>query len=223
MKMGEIYMISCTETNKKYIGQTRCTRAGKPWSAEHRWKTHVQNALHGNVKRCRALCNAINKYGPEKFSIKTILICEESKLNYFEVKYIRQYKTMAPYGYNLTMGGSAGNWSEESRERLRQAKLGEKNCRYGVKLSDEVKHKISDGNRGKTRSDAYKEAMALIKKNAKPENHGLPKYIYHYRSRGSEGYKIFKHPVIPKTIFTAKSLTMEEKLTQAITYLNNHS
>lgn len=218
---GEIYLITCITSGKKYIGQTQCFKKKCRWGTEKRWLAHVHNALYGKVKRCTALCNAINKYGVDAFQVKTIHICDTQKLNYFETKFIRQYNTLAPHGYNLKLGGSVGRWSEESRQRLSESKTGEKNCRFGVKLSDEVKSRIASGNRGKVRSEDLKHKMSEDKKYLKPENIGLPKYIYHYRTKKSEGYKIFKHPKVLKKIFTSKNKTMDEKLQEAILYLNS--
>lgn len=216
---GEIYLVSCIPSGKQYIGQAQCFKTKCRWGTEKRWNAHVHNALYGKVKRCTALCNAIIKYGADAFTVKTIFICDIDKLNYFETKYIRQYNTLAPNGYNLKLGGSVGRWSDESKKRLSEAKKGEGNCRFGIKLSDEVKARIGNGNKGKVRSDNLKFQMSEDKKYLKPENVGLPRYIFHYRSKGLEGYKIFKHPLVSKKIFTSKSKTMDEKLQQAISYL----
>lgn len=219
---GEVYMITCIPSGKKYIGQTRCFKGKRVWGTEKRWQAHISNALHGKIKRCTALCNAILKYGVNAFSVKTILICDENKLNYYETKYIRQYGTMAPSGYNLRFGGSAGSWSLESRERLAAAKKGEKNCRYGVKLSDEVKQRIREGNTGKVRTIQMNQRMSEIKKNQKPENIGLPRYIYHHRSENIEGYKIMNHPLLkPKVkVFGSTTQTMSEKFEAAMKFLD---
>lgn len=218
---GEIYLVTCIPSGKKYIGQTQCFKSKCAWGAEKRWKAHVHNALYGKVKRCTALCNAINKYGADAFEVKTIYICDTSKLNYFETKFIRQYHTLAPNGYNLKLGGSVGRWSEQSKQRLSESKKGAGNCRYGVKLSDEVKVRIGNGNRGKVRSDDLKYRMSEDKKYLKEENIGLPRYIYHYRTKKYEGYKVFKHPLVSRKIFVSKEKTMEEKLEQAISYVQN--
>lgn len=216
---GEIYSVTCQTSGKVYIGQVRCYKCNRYWGTEGRWKSHVNNALHGKIKRCRALCNAIQKYGMENFVVRTLLICDEHQLNYFEAKYIRQYNTIAPHGYNLKEGGRAGRWSKESKARLSERFTGENNNRYGVKLSDDVKAKISRGNTGKVRSEEYKYHMSELKKNMKPENVGLPRYIYHHKCKHGEGYKIFNHPHIPRKTFTSKYLSMEEKLAQATQYL----
>ena len=87
------------------------------------------------------------------------------------------------------------------------------------KLSDEIKAKIGKGNSGKVRKDLVKYKMSEDKKYEKEENIGLPRYIYHYKDRSKEGYKIFKHPKVKKgsrIIFVSMKKTMEEKLQEAI-------
>lgn len=69
--------------------------------------------------------------------MKTLLICEIFQLNYYESKYIRQYNSIAPNGYNLRVGGgSKGRHSEETIEKLKRAKGGVNNHMYGKHHSD---------------------------------------------------------------------------------------
>jgi group I intron endonuclease len=222
---GEIYMISCTETNKKYIGQVKCYKKGRYFGAEGRFKAHITLSNTPNYTGCSALYSAFKKYGIENFTIKTIHICSLDQLDYYEAKYIRQYNTLAPNGYNLKAGGVRAKWCEEAKKNLAEKFMGDKNVRYGVKLSDEIKAKIGKGNSGKIRKESVKYKMSEDKKYDKPENIGLPRYIYHYvdNCNGHEGYKIFKHPKVKKgsrIIFVSKNKTMEEKLEEAIEYLN---
>lgn len=55
---GEIYIITCTVTNKRYVGQVvsyiKCSSTIKKHGTEGRWKKHVNDALSGS-NRCRAM------------------------------------------------------------------------------------------------------------------------------------------------------------------------
>lgn len=221
---SEIYIITCSVTNKKYVGQCRCFNKnnGIYFGTNGRFKSHIYSANHNNGGTSALHC-AMNKYGVHNFSVKTIKICPKRQADYFEAKYIRQYNSLSPNGYNIKAGGTTSRWSDEARKRLAEKFMGEKNVRYGVKLSDEVKAKIGKGNTGKVRSEEVKHCMSEERKFLKPENEGLPKYIYHYKEKqkgGIEGYKVFKHPGIEnksrRILFVAKTQTMEDKLRQAI-------
>ena len=221
---GEVYEISCSKTNKKYIGQVQCYKKGRYYGTNGRFKAHIQLSNTPTYKGCSALYSAFKKYGIENFKIKTIHICSLSQLDYYEAKYIRQYNTLSPNGYNLKKGGLRAKWSEESKKKLSEKFKGDKNNRFGVKLTAEIKEQIGKGNTGKIRKESVKYNMSEQRKYEKPENIGLPRYIYHYREerKNIEGYKIFKHPMLKKGLkiqFVSKTKTMEEKLAEAIEYL----
>lgn len=193
---GEIYLITCLVTKKRYVGQTVCFQRCKNGKlvksgTERRWKAHVSTAL-SNGKGCYALQKALQKYGAHNFTVKTILICELSKLDYFEHKMARTYNTYTPNGYNIKQCSSKGRHAEET------------------------KVKISLSNTGKVRDEDYKENMRKIK----TIHTGLPKYIYYLQDRGKEGYRVMKHPTLKEKKFLANSLSMEQKLQQAISYVN---
>ncbi len=242
---GEIYLITCNINNKKYIGQAVCYINSKNklrlHGTEGRWKKHLYEA-YGTNNRCRALNTAIVKYGQHNFSVKTIFICEKSKLNYYEFKYSRLYNTLAPFGYNIRKcGGSKGNHSRETIDKLKIAKSGEKNHMYGKhhteeakskiskantgkKCSDDAKSKISKSNTGKKRSDDFKKNLSIKGgKGRRGKCINLPMYIYHIKTDKSEGYMIKNHPKLKlsKKSYTSKKYTMGEKLQMAIEYIKN--
>lgn len=203
---GEIYIITCTYNNKRYIGQARCyikPAKGKPLKhgTEGRWKQHLNAAKKRPQKGSTALYNAMNKYGSNSFTIKTLHVCDEKHLNYFEAKYIRQYNTLTPHGYNLKAGGSSARWT------------------------DDVKLKMSATKKGVPKPIGYSTLMRNIKRSNKVENLTLPEYLYHYKdaSKGVEGYRVLNHPVLPNKVFVDRTLSMDNKLCLAKEYLKTAS
>lgn len=197
---GEIYVITCIPTGLKYVGKTLCyyltERDGYIKNGTiGRWKAHYQEAERNDktqcTKGCRVLNNAIIKYGRDAFKVEPYLTCYEKDLNDIEKQFISEFNTRAPHGMNIGKGG---------------------------RHHDDTKRLISIGNTGKVRTDEMKRHMKEVKTKYK----GLPEYIYAYNdtNRGIEGYRVLKHPTLPSKKFMAASLTMEEKLQQAIEYVN---
>lgn len=199
---GEIYKITNNNDGKSYIGQTRCyyNTKGKQYyyGTYGRWKSHKWSAYNSQSK-CTIFANAIRKYGENNFTVRTLLICEERMLNYYEAKYIRQFNTLTPFGYNIRSGGNVSRWSED------------------------VKLRMSESSKNKPKPYGYSETMRLSKRSNKHVNVSLPDYVYHYQDakKGIEGYRVWKHPNLPNRVFVAKSKTMEEKLADATNYVSS--
>jgi hypothetical protein len=91
-----IYCISCSKSNKKYIGFT--SRTLEIRLAEHK---------KGSIKKDRPLYIAMQKYGPESFTIE--LLYENTDLDYtlntMEEFYIQKYKSEGIKLYNVQSGG----------------------------------------------------------------------------------------------------------------------
>lgn len=107
---GYIYKIYNTENDKIYIGQTRR-------SIQIRWSQHILDAK-GRRDTNTVLYNAMNKYGIDKFNIQMIKeysFDNKEKLikilNNEEIKYILQYNTIMPNGYNMQRGGKSATES----------------------------------------------------------------------------------------------------------------
>jgi group I intron endonuclease len=118
---GFIYLIVNLVNQKKYVGQTSKSVAG-------RWKDHVANAKSGLDF---ALYRAIRKYGASNFSIQELACCEVSLLNDLEKQFIKSQGTLASLGsgYNETLGGEGkSGWKmpREVVERIRRANIGKK-------------------------------------------------------------------------------------------------
>ena len=103
---GYIYKICNTENNKIYIGQTRR-------NIDIRWKQHLQSVKSDRDKNT-VLYRAMNKYGSDKFNIQLIEEYSfDSKdeliktLNKEEIRYIYEYNSVKPNGYNIQCGGKS--------------------------------------------------------------------------------------------------------------------
>lgn len=94
MMNGRIYIIRNSANSKCYVGQTIGPIAD-------RLKRHIYNALRGDET---ALCRAIKKYGPKRFSVSLLAECDVSFLCELERHYIRLLGTF-PGGYNMDEGG----------------------------------------------------------------------------------------------------------------------
>lgn len=161
--MGVIYLRTNTVNGKKYVGQATDLKA-----RQRKWKANCQYAG-------KAIDAAKNKYGLEAFDFEILKECKDEELNRWEMYYIKELNTKAPYGYNLTDGGNATKgythteetkkkmskakkgkepWckgkhlSEETRNKLSVSKKGEKNHFYGKHLSEEHKKKLSEATKG---------------------------------------------------------------------------
>lgn len=106
-----IYKIT-SPSNKSYIGQTV------------RLKQRLSCYEHLRCKNQSAIYNAILKYGWENMKVE-ILWEKESKerlveeLNELEIKYIAEFNTKVPNGYNLTAGGEGHEVKDEHRRNQR--------------------------------------------------------------------------------------------------------
>lgn len=99
---GEIYMILNKVNGKRYIGQTlKYVTINKiKRGTEGRWTVHVREAMKGS-NEIRLLHEAIREYGPENFNVMKVCDCHESQLHILEDKYMREFNTFEPHGYNL--------------------------------------------------------------------------------------------------------------------------
>ena len=126
-----VYM-HITPNNKKYIGIT------KEKNPRERWRKGKGYWTNKHFTR------AINKYGWD--NIQHIILYEELSKEEAEQKernLIKKYNsTNREYGYNIEKGGCLNKEvSQETREKLRQNMLGKK-------LSDKTKQKMSEARKG---------------------------------------------------------------------------
>jgi group I intron endonuclease len=138
------------------------------------FKSRPQQHLIGRGG-CKVIWDAIKKHDPENFMI--IKLHEEpdltkDKLKQLEKDYIKQLKTRAPNGYNLTDGGDGftGKHTEESKKKISDKTKGIQN--WGFKTEEELEiirqHQSEAAmgrNLGKTFEEIYGEDKAKEIKN----------------------------------------------------------
>lgn len=158
---GKIYLVSLNGV-PKYVGFT-------VRSLGDRWKEHVHDAR--SKRKCYALQKAINKHGPESFTISELYSAEneDHTLNVMEPHFIREYKTHVDTGgYNLTYGGDKG-WlgkkhKEESKEKIRLAHLGKKRKKYTRRPpTEETRQKIRLAKLGRKTKPCSEETKEKIR------------------------------------------------------------
>lgn len=230
---GEIYVITNKHNNKKYIGQAVCyLSSGKKWGSYKRWNKHISQA-NTNKCECRALENAIKKYGKESFYINVIIECGIHELNYFEDKYIKEYNTMCPYGYNIMSGGGNGRLhSIETRRRMSNTRIGKNHTQItkdkislankNKKINNETRIKISKTSRYRNMKEKNKETIDKLLCEKSIES--LPIYINYITNKktNSDGF-IVRIPSFPYKKFMSKSITLSQKYDLANEYKNKLS
>lgn len=93
-----IYKITNKINGKNYIGQSiDIERRIK----DHFWKSKCMKDISFNS----ILHQAIRKYGPDNFEWTVIEECSISNIDSLEQKYITQYNSITPNGYNILPGG----------------------------------------------------------------------------------------------------------------------
>jgi group I intron endonuclease len=147
-----IYKITCTVTNKAYIGFTKRT----PYK---RWLSHLAALKRGVDTH---LYRAIKKYGESTFT-REVVFCTttEEYAKEYEQYFIKEYNTLAS-GYNMTIGGDGGTTTN------RKISLEHKN-----KISKKLKNRIFTVEHKQKISDAlmgHKHSPETLKKLQKPKS-----------------------------------------------------
>src|SRR5690625_1604489 len=170
----EVYCITNKVNGKLYVGIT--TKGYK-----NRFASHVRYSRQSRGS-CRALYNAMRKYGQDAFSVELIDTASSfEEMNQLERMYIAQLGSLHPNGYNLTDGGDAGSFAEETRlrasKRLKGKPLSKKNRKGLIKA-------WADPELRKKRCKAIKKAMnrAEVKAKTSERQKGKPKSASHIKN-----------------------------------------
>lgn len=99
---GIIYVVVNQINDKKYVGLTIQT-------LDRRWVYHIEQANRGFIKDSNSLHAAIRQYGPENFTIEQIDVGTTKRdLEAKEIRWINEFNTLIPNGYNISKGGVSG-------------------------------------------------------------------------------------------------------------------
>lgn len=156
--MHYLYKIIDMLNNKVYIGQTI--------DVHGRWRAHKSYAKNPE-KTGQYIHRAMAKYGVENFMIEIIATCRtQENADETENLLIKQYNSRNDkYGYNLLIGGSYGGHSEETKKKMSESHMGEKNPNYGKSASEETRLKMSNRRKGVKHSEEWKNNISFAKKN----------------------------------------------------------
>lgn len=148
-KTSGIYIITNIINGKVYIGQSK--------SVTTRWSQHKTD-LKRNVHRNNHLQNAFNAYELKNFTYAILEKCSQEIIDDREVYWIDHYQsTNRDYGYNLDSGGRLNkNHSEETRKKIREALIGNKNNKDRV-FTEEHKANLSKAAIGRKHSPEHIE------------------------------------------------------------------
>lgn len=114
-----------------------------------------------NYKSSPHFYSAIQKYGWDNFEhniLFTNLTKEEACLK--EQELIKQFNSIdRNFGYNSTSGGEACVMNEETKQKISQALMGNKNG-FGYPCSEEKKKKIGEAQKGRKLTEERKKRMS---------------------------------------------------------------
>ena len=181
---GVIYMITNIINNKIYIGKRMLTTSQFNDSNYYGSGQYISRAIH--------------KYGIENFKRQVILECDLSILNKMEKKYILQYHSIQPIGYNIALGGEGGNtggknkgkkWTIEHKRKISKSKKGTLLTKeHKKKLSiSAMGHLVSTGTRKKIgKQNKYRLLTIIQRKNI---SNGMQKLYASGYINNRKGYK----------------------------------
>lgn len=162
-----IYVILNTKNGKVYLGKAR--------DIPSRWKDH-RRSLNGGYHYNLYLQRAWNKYGEEAFKFCKLEYCPADRLDERERHHIAIYKARG-LCYNIADGGDGGSGvkhSADTRARMSESKMGDKNPNFGKQPSEATRQRMSKAtkgennpNYGKRRSPEFCARMSEIKKGTK--------------------------------------------------------
>lgn len=213
-----------------------------------RWSQHVANSkMPSRQNECPLFYNALRKYGSENFKAETLLHCNLTDMDFYETQMISLYdSTNKNFGYNIAKGGrgrSVVEISNEIRQKISKSQRAEGDSMnikplfkdkklVGYRVRRREKGAVFQkefGNQKNTVEENLRlaqECLACIEKGTFVSNRynrkeALPTNISYYKENGQNiGYivTVMKNNKKSHKTICSKSLSMEEKLQQAIEY-----
>jgi len=172
---GYIYKITCLANNKIYIGQATEFKYKNDiqynYGLSGRWSDHVSSSK----KSTKPLHKAICEYGKEMFTIEELEKASSDTLDTLEAKYIDEYNSVIPNGYNVASHSRNRHHSNDKFYELYLHKVNKatirpirKNGEYKIVyvmlyLKDGTTERLAFGqNKDYTYEVAFKEAKEFV-------------------------------------------------------------
>ncbi len=112
--VGNVYYVRNIVNGKGYVGFTNK-------DPTRRMKTHIK----GGDRAAPLLHEAIIEFGVENFTLETLFVGSHNQALKKEQEFIKKFKTLAPNGYNQTVGGESAH-SVEACAKISTAMKGRK-------------------------------------------------------------------------------------------------
>ena len=235
--IGEIYKITNMVNNTVYIGQTRSHRLNKnkyrPFGYMGRFRDHIHECKSNKKNVCRYLNSAINKYGVENFKCEKLIECAIDKLDENEIKYIKEFNSLFPNGYNLTAGGKTCKYSRLSADDVFVPPVVNKIPKENVKRSEYTKMMISKGLKEAKQDVSHRVTIMKLTqtqhqqqkfdkfKDVKIDESNIEKYI-HISNNNAKNYQYIRVNINGvETQFVGKYETIAETKNRAIEFIKN--
>lgn len=143
-----IYKIT-NPKGKIYIGQS--TNINK------RFKQYKIIDCKNQIK----LYNSLSKYNPENHLFEILEECEEELLNEKEIYWGSKFNVLDKNGLNLKLGNGKGSCSEQTKNKMRKAKIGKKD-------SELTKQTKSQSAKGRIKSTKWRQNISNSHPTKKP-------------------------------------------------------
>jgi hypothetical protein len=164
-KFNFVYITTNLINQKQYVGDHSTDNLESSYSKKYLGSGHPY------------FSNAISKYGRENFK-REILEFFDTKKEAFDAqsKYIHQFNTLNPNGYNLSPSGGIGDGHIMSEDSKLKIAISMKGKNVGKIHSDEHKKLNSISHIGKTSSEETKQKIKLALTN-KPKSEEHRKHL----------------------------------------------
>jgi len=159
-----IYKATNIISKKCYIGQTK-------FSLDKRKTLHLNSSKRN--KDNLYFYNSLRKHGSDNFEWKILCECDsKEELDEMEFHYIKQYNSLSPNGYNLTLGGEGTHGYKRSPDQIERMS---KNAKiFWKNVSDEYKkefsNRIKNLHTGKKLTKDHKLNISKSRKGKGPKN-----------------------------------------------------
>jgi group I intron endonuclease len=133
-----------------YVYLTTNLINGKQYIGDH--STH--NLDDGYLGSGKLIRRSLKKYGKENFKKEILEHCETKELAFNnQEKYINQYNTLHPNGYNINPIGGFNKMDEKTRKKISKS-------RKGIKFSEEHIRNLSESHKGISQTEETKRKIS---------------------------------------------------------------